>query len=208
MPSKNSNPGGSEANAVEKFKPKTIDGCNTCPPAKACEGPEITVETSGCLDGGGSFNLRGQTDEIIPLHVECPGDGKLKISTGESIKGGGEFSANQFCDTEVELEVNNAWLDRFVMSRIGNGKLTVEGDFSIEGGGEFHANQQNDTNIVLTVDWTSMPIDPNGGLMWQNNMLKVGPTNMTIANADAIHNVNDELAKLSQRVAALEGKVG
>lgn len=192
MPSQNRQPkdSSSEINAVEKHTPKTIDGCNTCPPAKSCQGAEITIETSGCLDGGGSVNLSQQVDEVIPLHVECPGDGKLSITTGESLEGGGEFTANQKCNTDIELGLNNAWLDRFVLGRIGNGRLNIEGDYSIAGGGEFTANQQNDTNIVLKVNWDQMPINGQS-LEWQNGMLKV-----------------KVVGDLEARIAYLEAKVG
>lgn len=174
MPSqkrKTSSPSNQE-NAVEKYTPKEIEGCSTCPPTSACEGPEITFETSGCLDGGGSFNLRGQTDQIIPFHVECPGDGKLTITTSESINGGGEFTANQVCSTNIELDLNNVWLDRFVLSRIGNGKLNIEGDMSINGGTTFTANQENDSNAVLSVNWSGMPVNSRS-LSFESGELRV-----------------------------------
>ena len=192
MPSQNRQPkdSSSEINAVEKHTPKTIDGCNTCPPAKSCQGAEITIETSGCLDGGGSFNLQSQVEEVIPFHVECPGNGKLSITTSESLEGGGEFTANQKCNTDIELGFNNAWLDRFVLGRIGNGILNIEGDSSIKGGGEFHANQENDSNVVLKVNWQEMPINTSS-LEWQDNRLKV-----------------KVVGDLEARIAYLEAKVG
>jgi len=149
-------------NAVEKFKPKTIDGCNTCPPKKSCEGPEVTFETSGCLNGGGSINLRQVQDQVIPMHVECPGNGKLTVTTCESINGGGEFTANQKCGTDIELCINNSWLDRFVNARIGDGELVIGTDDSISSiatnDGKFTANQFDDTSIIFGVDWSKFPV--------------------------------------------------
>ena len=199
MPSSNRSSGNNYRdadNAVEKFKPKTIDGCNTCPPKKSCEGPEITFEASGCLDGGGSINLRQVEDQVVPFHVDCPGNGKLTITTCESINGGGEFTANQQCGTDIELCINNNWLDRFVTTRIGNGKLIIKNDGTINGDGEFTANQGNDTGITFGVNWDTFPACggssgflwtgscwrvewghlaqcPNGGLEWNGNCWKV-----------------------------------
>ena len=176
MPSKNrsTNNYPTADNAAETFKPKTVDGCNTCPPSKACTGPEITFETSGCLDGGGSINLRQSEDQVIPLHVECPENGKLSITTCESITGGGEFTANQKCNTDLELCINNEWLDRFVSSRLGNGKLTITGDSSIHGDGLFTANQGNDTHIVLGVNWDAFPACGGvSGLLWNGSCWRV-----------------------------------
>lgn len=198
MPSQNRNTSdySAEPNAVEKFKPKTIDGCNTCPPAKSCEGPELIFETSGCLDGGGSVNLRQSTDEVIPFHVECPGNGLLRITTSESINGGGEFTANQVCGTDIELDLNNAWLDRFVLSRIGNGELNITGDFSISGGTTFTANQQNDSNCVLKVNWGAMPINSRS-LTWSAGELEVAET-FTADLKGRIRNLEAQVQELRQ----------
>lgn len=174
MPSRNRSTEPADENAVSKNKPKSIDGCSTCPPAKSCSGPEITFETSGCLDGGGSFNLRGSEDQIIPLHVDCPENGKLTITTCESISGGGEFTANQKCNTEINLCLNNNWLDRFVTSRIGNGQLKISGDSTIKGDGLFTANQGNDANVVLGVNWDSFPAcGGHSGLLWNGSCWRV-----------------------------------
>lgn len=173
MPSK---PNGrvSNENAVKKNQVKSVDGCNTCPPAKGCEGAEISFEVSGCLDGGGSFTLRQNEAQVIPFHVECPGNGKLTITTAEELTGGGEFTANQFCGTDIKLGLNNEWLDRFVGSRIGNGKLTIGGDATISGDGEFTANQANDTNVVLKVQWDTFPAcGGSGGLEWNGTCWSV-----------------------------------
>ena len=192
-------------NAVEKYESKTIDGCSTCPPKQACEGAEITIETSGCIDGGGSFSLRQVEDQIIPLHVECPGDGKLKITTCESLNGGGEFTANQECNTDIELCINNTWLDRFVAQRIGNGKFIITNDGTIDCEAEFTANQVNDTSMVLSVNWSSFPGCSEGGLKWneagqcwQVDWSKADPGIQPAARLAS----DDE-----RRIAALEAKV-
>ncbi len=193
-------------NAVEKFKPKTIDGCNTCPPKKSCEGPEVTFETSGCLNGGGSINLRQVEDQVIPMHVECPGNGKLTVTTCESIDGGGEFTANQKCGTDIELCINNSWLDRFVNTRIGDGELVIGTDDSISSiatnDGKFTANQFDDTSIVFGVDWSKFPVCdlslvfvgscwvvnwsqfpvcPGGGLVWENGCWRLDLSDQEIS---------------------------
>lgn len=186
----------SEENAVEKYTPKNIEGCSTCPPTKACVGPEITFETSGCLDGGGSFNLRDQTDQVIPFHVECPGDGKLKITTSESLNGGGEFTANQACSTNIDLDINNVWLDRFVLSRIGNGSLNIEGDMSINGGTTFKANQENDANCVLKVNWGAMPVNSRS-LSFESGELQVKES-FTDALKDRISILEVQIQELRQ----------
>ena len=187
-----------EDNAAEKFKPKTIDGCNTCPPSKSCEGAEITYEVSGCLEGGGSINLRQTQDEIIPFHVECPGNGRLRITTDESLDGGAEFTANQKCGTDLELSINSPWLDRFVMSRIGNGKLSIAGDHTILGGTEFEANQINPANAVLRVNWNAMPADPST-LRWEDGRWKGSQPRSAKAaprRVDALEKKLDDLHQL------------
>lgn len=189
----------SKNNVVEEFKAKTIDGCNTCPPKKSCEGAEISVETSGCLNGGGSFNLRQPDDQVIPLHVACPGDGKLTITTCESITGGGEFTANQKCNTDIELCINNSWLDRFVLQRIGNGRLVIRNDGTLHGEGIFLANQANDTGITLGVDWSTFPACEGGNLEWTGSCWRVEPE-----QSSAAANGAPELAK---RVQSLEEQV-
>ena len=199
MPSKNTRSATHRTdNAVEKYESKTIDGCSTCPPKQACEGAEITIETSGCIDGGGSFGLRQIEDQIIPLHVECPGDGKLTITTCEALMGGGEFTANQECNTDIELCINNSWLDRFVSSRIGNGKFIITNDGTIDSEAEFTANQANDTAMVLAVNWSSFPACSGaGGLKWNAG------AQCWQVDWDAM----PSNARDASRIAALEAKV-
>lgn len=165
----------SDENVVKKYDKKTIDGCRTCPPRKACVGTEISIETSGCLEGGNlDFNLRQPDDQVIALHVDCPGNGKLTITTCEALKGGGEFTANQKCATDIDLCLNTKWLDRFVMSRIGDGMLKIEGDDSIHGDVVYTANQANDTRAVFGVNWDQFPAcGGRGGMEWNGNCWKI-----------------------------------
>ena len=156
-----------EGNVVEEHQGKTIDGCETCPPRQGCEGAQISIETSGCLDGGGDFSLRQPESQVIPLHVECPGDGKLTITTAEALIGGGEFTANQRCNTDINLDINMSWIERVINSRVGNGKFIITNDGTIDCEATFLANQANDTSMVLSVNWSSFPAcSGEGGLKW------------------------------------------
>lgn len=152
----------------DKYRKKSIDGCRECPPRKACEGAEISLVGTGCVEGGGEFTLRQPNDQEIEFHVDCPGNGKLAIKTCESLEGGGDFYANAKCNEDITLCINNEWLHKFVMSRVCNGELKIITTDDMKGGGAFTANQCNNTNIVLGVNWEKFPACEGGGIVLQN----------------------------------------
>lgn len=156
-----------------KYRNKSLDGCRECPPRKACEGAEISIVGTGCAEGGGEFTLRQPHDEQIEIHVDCPGNGKLAITTCESLEGGGDFYANAKCNENINLCINEEWLHKFVTSRICDGKLSVVTSDDMDGGGEFSANQCNNTNIVLSINWDQFPACDKGGIVWNERCWEI-----------------------------------
>ena len=143
-------------------------GCQppSCP--SECDGAEICITTSGCLEGGGCFNLAQTFSTDIKLSVECPGNGELKFSacrdSSITFKQDGAstanptFNANQATDTEIEFCVD--W-----------SKFPVCGDGYLEWQGSCWTLDLD--VIAKDFDWSKFPACSAGGLKWENNCWKV-----------------------------------
>lgn len=186
---------------TDPYKNKSLDGCRECPPRKACEGAEISIVGTGCAEGGGEFTLRQPDDQEIEIHVDCPGNGKLSISTCESLEGGGDFFANAKCNEEIKLCINNEWLNKYVGNRIGEGELTINTTDDLTGGGTFGANQTNNTNIVLGINWSNIPLCKSGGLIWSGSCIKVD--NSILNQQRRIADLEDQVDKLKEQLTEI-----
>ena len=179
----------------------SLDGCRECPPRKACEGAEISIVGTGCAEGGGDFTLRQPNDQEIEIHVDCPGNGKLSITTCEALEGGGDFFANAKCDENINLCLNTEWMHTFITSRVCNGQLSIKTTDDLKGGGDFGANQCANTNIVLSVNWQNLPVGRSGGLAWKGNAWEV---DFRVEHEKRIKELEDQVKECLEEIAKLK----